>query len=151
MERLLFGSSFIFLSCKPSADLAICASYTAAMKPYSFEVSYRTKSSLGKDSVHDAWDRLEAWLARRLPDSYQALNPPAKIGEIKQLEAAIGQELPLPLRESFRRHNGQKYATAGILFGMPLISVADCLKIWKYAKSYERQKGKKDKPSPGGR
>lgn len=104
------------------------------------DLAYRNQKSLGDDSVHDAWDRLEAWFAKHLPKTRKAFNPPAPASEIKAFEKAIGLELPAPVRESYRGHNGHKPCSAGILFGLPLHPLQVALKYWENWKGYDRSK-----------
>jgi cell wall assembly regulator SMI1 len=93
--------------------------------------------------VHDAWDRLEAWFEAHLPHTRKAFNPPAKASLIKAFEKAIGLELPDSVRESYRRHNGHKPCSAGLLFGLPLHPLETALKHWDNWKGYDRTKLRK--------
>jgi len=111
------------------------------------ELKSRTKSSLGTDSVADAWKRLEAWFAKHMPSTLDMLYPPVKPQVIRAVEKAIGQELPEPVRESYRIHNGQANRVNGMLFGLPLLPLGqppkgkdDCFGHWKNWSDYERSK-----------
>jgi cell wall assembly regulator SMI1/predicted DNA-binding WGR domain protein len=103
-------------------------------------IKYRTKKSLGSDSVDDAWKRIEAWLATYLPDTYKSLCPPAKAREIKAFEEAVRLKLPDDLKQSYRRHNGQEYVSAGIIFGLPLLPLGEAQSQWKPWSGYDRSK-----------
>jgi cell wall assembly regulator SMI1 len=103
-------------------------------------IAYRPKATFGTDSVETAWARIEVWLAQHLLQTYQALNPPASKRAITAFEKTIGQELPEPVRESYRRHNGHKRCSAGLLFGVPLHPLNTVLKLWETWKGYDRTK-----------
>jgi uncharacterized protein (TIGR02996 family) len=83
-------------------------------------------------SAHSAWARLEAWCQRHHPRLSGVLNPGASAAEIEALERAIGQPLPLDVRESFAIHNGGR----GFLFGDDMLttdSVVGQWRIWRGA------------------
>jgi cell wall assembly regulator SMI1/predicted DNA-binding WGR domain protein len=106
-------------------------------------IKYRKRSTLGSDSVDDAWNRIEAWLATNLPDTHKSLCPPAKVKEITAFEHAVGLKLPDDLKQSYRRHNGQEHVSAGIIFGLPLLPLAAARGCWESWRGYDRSKKRK--------
>ncbi|MFB4277080.1 SMI1/KNR4 family protein [Nonomuraea sp. MTCD27] len=56
--------------------------------------------------VGAVWRRIERWLARRAPRTYELLRPPADPAAIARAEAAIGARFPDDLRASLLRHDG---------------------------------------------
>lgn len=64
-------------------------------------------------AVTKAWQRIERWLAANAPQIHESLNPPAAAGEIEQLAAIMGQDLPPDLVASYQIHNGQNDESEG--------------------------------------
>ncbi len=60
----------------------------------------------GTDSVRQVWARIETVLGRIAPPVAAAMPPGATEQEIEAAEAAMGVELPVDVRESYRCHNG---------------------------------------------
>jgi cell wall assembly regulator SMI1 len=60
-----------------------------------------------RTTVADSWARIERWLSANAPEMRESLNPPATSGELEQLRAVIGQDLPADLIASYQIHNGQ--------------------------------------------
>ncbi|MFI5806639.1 SMI1/KNR4 family protein [Streptomyces sp. NPDC051561] len=60
-------------------------------------------------SVTESWERIEAWLARYAPLTYEALEPAAEPAEIAAAEEVMGHPFPGALRESLLRHDGTGY------------------------------------------
>ncbi|MFI7706373.1 SMI1/KNR4 family protein [Nonomuraea sp. NPDC049480] len=56
--------------------------------------------------VNATWRRIERWLARRAPKTYELLRPPARPATIAKMEAAMGATFPDDLRASLLRHDG---------------------------------------------
>jgi cell wall assembly regulator SMI1 len=104
------------------------------------DITYRTQKSFGTNSVDDAWDRIEYWLAEHLPETRKALNPPAKAREIEALERAIGNKLPESVKNSYRRHNGHKDVSAGMFFGLPLLPLDGIYTQWNSWSGYDDSK-----------
>lgn len=93
-----------------------------------------------KPSVKFAWQRLENWCKQYLPELLYSLNPGTTIYELDDFEAAIGQRLPIDVRESYLIHNGQQenhlYMT-GLLFGVPILPLFEALREWQYWRQIE--------------
>lgn len=87
-----------------------------------------------KPTVKEAWQRLKNWCRQYLPELLDNFNPGTTIHELDEFEAAIGQRLPIDVRESYLIHNGQKdeddFYVTGILFGIPILSLSEALQEW---------------------
>ncbi len=88
-----------------------------------------------KPTVEEAWQGLKNWCKQYLPELLDNLNPGTTVRELDEFEAAIGQRLPIDVRESYLIHNGQKnegdlYVT-GLLFGMPILPLSEALREWE--------------------
>jgi cell wall assembly regulator SMI1 len=59
--------------------------------------------------VDASWERIEDWSARCAPGFHAALNPPASLASIQQLERALGVALPPDLAAWWRRADGVDY------------------------------------------
>ena len=82
------------------------------------EIALRTKESLCKrDSVSEAWQRLELWLDYHQFRPNRLLETAAAVEELADFEERIGFPLPTSLRESYLIHNGQTFMTPAILYG----------------------------------
>ncbi|MCX5387431.1 SMI1/KNR4 family protein [Streptomyces sp. NBC_00083] len=57
-------------------------------------------------TVDESWDRIENWLARHAPVTYELLRPPALLADIAAAELRLGVAFPPDLRESLLRHDG---------------------------------------------
>ena len=100
-------------------------------------ISYRTEPASGAYPIKAAWKRLKRWCRAELPEHAGADSPPATAKEIADFEAAIGQNLPNDVRESCRVYNGQ-CAGPGIVFGLAVDPLRDCLNNWKtWVEGYE--------------
>ncbi len=88
------------------------------------------------ESVAESWRRIEDWLAAHLPEVRDALHPGATDAALDALEAVIGQPLPADVRASLRLHNGQRDRNAagnvvtGVVFGLPLLPLAETEDAW---------------------
>ena len=92
----------------------------------------RDAQTIGTESVASSWQRLEKWLAVHHPKLFKALRPPATAKQIETAEKAIGQRLPDSVRESYLIHDGHKRGGgSGLLFGLPLLPLADIVKVWR--------------------
>ena len=81
-------------------------------------------------SVKAAWKRLASWSVAHLPREGRPGNPPATVKQIREFEAAVGVKLPADVRQSFRLYNGQ-CPGPGIIYGLAVESLRDCLNNWK--------------------
>jgi cell wall assembly regulator SMI1 len=80
-------------------------------------------------TVTDSWQTITRWLGDRLPAAIADLNPPASATDIRDLESAIGLELPADLREWLQLNDGMG---AGGSFGRilpPLHNPIPCRRI----------------------
>ncbi|MER5221283.1 SMI1/KNR4 family protein [Streptomyces flaveus] len=66
------------------------------------------------DAVIRAFGRIDMWLERNAPLSYQSLQPPATDSEIVAAENELGLTFPDDLRTLLRLHNGVAAETAEI-------------------------------------
>ncbi|MEA9729180.1 SMI1/KNR4 family protein [Xanthomonas campestris] len=66
--------------------------------------------------MQKTWNRLEQWLLAHDPARLADLRPPARAGQLADLEATLSPALPHELAESLRRHDGQARKGPG-LFG----------------------------------
>jgi cell wall assembly regulator SMI1 len=66
----------------------------------------RAPSAAATREVRAVWRRIERWLARRAPVTYEQLGPPATPLAIAKAEAAMGARFPDDLRASLLRHDG---------------------------------------------
>lgn len=63
--------------------------------------------------VHQAWERIEEWLAANTPETAATLAPPASVESIASMQRQIGVPLPPELIASLLRHDGaDRYARA---------------------------------------
>src|SRR5262245_44851941 len=88
---------------------------------------------MSTSNIPDLWKRIERVLQQHAPETAATLAPPATDQQIEVLEAAIGQPLPLDLRDSLKVHDGQRDPTRCHAFcgeGM-LLSVAEIADRWK--------------------
>ncbi|WP_367046147.1 SMI1/KNR4 family protein [Streptomyces sp. Je 1-332] len=58
------------------------------------------------DDITSSWTRIVRWLESEAPASAQALNPPATVADIRQLNDALGFRVPQPLETWLRLNNG---------------------------------------------
>jgi cell wall assembly regulator SMI1 len=99
------------------------------------------ESSVEPPPVSHSWNRLGLWLKQNLPEVIGDLNPGATNEEIATFEEHVGQSLPPDVRESYLIHNGQVGNTAGVVFGLPIISLDDALRLWRHWEEGIRQEG----------
>lgn len=81
--------------------------------------------------VDAAWTRLDRWLARHAPRTYQELNPPAKPRDIADAEARMGVRFPDDLKASLLRHDGAKFGKGSFFFVYRLTPVDEIVNDWK--------------------
>lgn len=92
-------------------------------------------------TVEEAWQRLKNWCKQYLPELLDNLKVGATVHELDELETAIGQKLPIDVRESYLIHNGQNnltdYYVTGLVFGMPIISLSEILREWQKWREFD--------------
>lgn len=76
------------------------------------------------------WKRIEAWLWANAPEVAEGLNPPARTEEILATENCLGITFPEDLRLSYLQHNGQTFASPGLLDGWELLSLDRMRSEW---------------------
>jgi cell wall assembly regulator SMI1 len=79
---------------------------------------------------------LEAWLKEHSQPTYADLQEPVSAGDLKSLEAALGQPLPAELKEALEVHDGQPYLDSYML--MPAARIQQ---------RYQREMENVDKPA----
>lgn len=84
-------------------------------------------------SARSAWTRLENWCRQYHPRLLEVLNPGATPEEIAAVEEAIGQRLPVDVRESFAIHNGGDR----FVFGQDLRSTTELISEWQLWRGLE--------------
>lgn len=86
-------------------------------------------------TVEEAWQRLKSWCKQYLPELLDDLREGATVHELDEFETAIGQKLPIDVRESYLIHNGQNdpidYYVTGLVFGMPIMNLSEVLREWQ--------------------
>jgi len=73
----------------------------------------------------DAWNRIEAWLAKNAPKLIGNLNPGATGAEIAETEQATGITFPESFRKLYRQHNGlnDDDNSGSLFFGMNFLTL----------------------------
>lgn len=113
---------------------------------------------MGKeDVVESLWQRLETWLHRNVPSILTTLQPGATEDEIQQAEGELQVELPGPVREFYRIHNGQTtdeygFTEANFFYGWQLPHLRRVVQQWKILKEVMDQghfAGIHSAPDPG--
>lgn len=99
-------------------------------------ITYRDHPEDGRYPVKGAWRRLKRWSAAHLPRADEADPPPATEAQLRAFEAAVGPRLPAAVRDSYRVYDGQ-CAGPGIVYGLAVQPLADCLRQWQtWVKGY---------------
>ena len=80
--------------------------------------------------VADAWARLDALLAARLPALAADLAPGAAPAALDALGGRTGLALPETLRALYAGHDGQRGAAPGLFFGLRFLPAADAGDEW---------------------
>ena len=80
-----------------------------------------------------AWEAIEAALHAQFPAVLATLAPPAQAAEIDAVEQICEVALPLDLRESLLRHNGQRdsHRTRGLVNGADLLDAETIGRMWQ--------------------
>ena len=90
------------------------------------EIASRQPDSFNKrDSVSQAWERIEFWLNYHLPRALRLLNNPIRVEDLANFEEHLGNPLPTSLRESYLIHDGQSLMDFGIFYGFSLLSLSN--------------------------
>ncbi len=101
-------------------------------------ITYRDHPEASSYPVKTAWKRLKRWSASNLPQTTGDDNPPAAEERLREFEGKIGVRLPKDVRDSYRIYNGQ-CAGPGIVYGLPIESLRNCLIHWRaWVKGSER-------------
>ncbi|MFE5730018.1 SMI1/KNR4 family protein [Streptomyces sp. NPDC056528] len=75
--------------------------------------------------VEAAWSRVETWLRRYVPGSYELLRPAAAPERIEEAERALGVPFPPELRALYLRHDGVRGADLDEFGEQPLFSTGE--------------------------
>jgi cell wall assembly regulator SMI1 len=94
------------------------------------QIAYRDDPRTGSFPVDTAWKRLKRWSRAHLPRTDGDDPAAATADQLQQFETAVGVELPTDVRDSYRIYNGQ-CAGPGIVYGLPVHPVSDCLRQWQ--------------------
>ncbi|MEV6967247.1 SMI1/KNR4 family protein [Hamadaea sp. NPDC051192] len=84
--------------------------------------------------VTEAWARIEAALARVLPETVPTLRPPATEAEIDAVEAALGLPLPPDFQASLRVHDGTEWAKPSAVpldLLYPAAEIVEATRMWR--------------------
>jgi hypothetical protein len=92
--------------------------------------------------MQELWRRLERWATIHAPRMLEDLAGPATEAELLALERALDRRLPLALRTSLQRHNGEDEAEISILahYG-DLLPIDNILRHWQWGIPYETEHG----------
>jgi cell wall assembly regulator SMI1 len=90
-------------------------------------------------TVSNAWQRIEVWCQKHLPELLDNLNPGATPSAIRAFEKVIGQTLPADLSESYAIHNGQSHEgqPTGLIFGVPILPLSLVQSQWEMWRQHE--------------
>jgi cell wall assembly regulator SMI1 len=113
--------------------------------PKQVKLSFRRSAPGRPSAAKEAWKRLKAWFKGNLPEVLEDLNPGATSEEVKRFEQAVGHKLPAEVRLFYRTHNGQRcgWNVPGVVYGLPILSLQDCLTQWRsWEKGRRRSQGK---------
>ncbi len=99
------------------------------------EIALRSPESLHKrESVAQAWERLEAFVKQHFPHPHRTFRRPVPVEELANLEETLGFALPTSVLESYLHHNGQSPNSIGLIYGLSLLSLDEILETvdtWK--------------------
>lgn len=100
-------------------------------------IRYRDNPAATTYSVRVAWERLKRWSAANMPRDDADDPPPASEKQLREVERAIGAELPEDVRESYRVYDGQ-FGGCGIVYHLEVQPLRDCLHNWRtWVEGYE--------------
>lgn len=91
----------------------------------------RCGSGSAYNGAMQAWTRIERWLAAHLPEAIEDLRPPASQDELRAVERALGEELPLDVHALYRLHDGQASDTPGVFMGLPFLPLHSVVAAWE--------------------
>jgi cell wall assembly regulator SMI1 len=83
--------------------------------------------------MNELWQLLETWLQTNWPEGKLALNPPATLAEITDLETALGTKLPRDFVSCLMVHNGQSGSAGGLFDNSEFLSthaIYDQWSVW---------------------
>jgi cell wall assembly regulator SMI1 len=85
--------------------------------------------------VATSWNVIESVLEENAHSAYEALRPPARVGDLRKLEELLGTKLPQALVTSLRIHDGMLRAVDFIDF-ISLLPAAEMAKWWRLGQEY---------------
>lgn len=97
--------------------------------------------------MRELWQRVEKWISDNELQEFVVLNQGASEAEIAEAEKLFGAAFPPDVRESYLIHDGQDSASAGLIDGRELLSLArmrDEWTVWKQlfdAHTFEESRG----------
>lgn len=81
-------------------------------------------------TLHDAWQRIEAWLSVNAPRVHKGLGEPASEQSIVAVERELGFALPAEYRASLQIHDGER-KDVGAIRGWRLNSLRDLIEEYR--------------------
>src|SRR5262249_38188667 len=87
------------------------------------------------ETVQALWQRIEGWLSRHAPHTWQMLRPGARDQEIQQAEVAMDITLPEDFKASCRMHNGGY--VINLVSEMTMLSLEEIVAEWQMFKELE--------------
>jgi cell wall assembly regulator SMI1 len=83
-------------------------------------------------TIKESWTTIETWMKINIPDTLEALNPPASEARIAEVEKLIGQSLPEDYKELYRIRDGEGEIVGAFLTTLfaPLEQVKINYKNW---------------------
>jgi cell wall assembly regulator SMI1 len=99
--------------------------FTSREKRTSFERIYRYDQAM-----NELWNRLKSWLSANAPELLADLRPGATSDELDELEAHLGVELPIDLREFLQLVNGLPSNVSYEFYWGNLCSVEGIIDAW---------------------
>jgi cell wall assembly regulator SMI1 len=105
--------------------------------------------------MDEIWDRLETYLKQHAQKMFDGLAPGAEETEIANFEATVGYQLPDDVRQSLRRHNGQRYEDGYVIGGSlipdcwALQSIGGMLGEWEEHRANSEDLGDQRDPEVG--
>jgi cell wall assembly regulator SMI1 len=84
------------------------------------------------DSVQTLWGRIEVWMSKHAPFTWQKLPSGVREEEIQQAEEALGIALPQDFKISYRMHNG--HFRADLVTTMNILPLQQIIEYWEELK-----------------
>jgi cell wall assembly regulator SMI1 len=111
-------------------DLVLGKEYAVGKVSPIGRITYRDNPAATTYSVESAWERLKRWSVANLPQDDAEDRPPASEKQLREVEKAIGAELPKDVRDSYRVYDGQ-CGGPGVVYGLTVEPLGDCLGHWR--------------------